>query len=160
MSKGGFGPPIWGPRKAVRLQIWVLGRLWASNFGSKRALGLKFGVLGRFVGKNGYPEGHQNRCRKTFLPRGSRFPKLFFEGYANYRELYKLDFGRKIGTQRDPKIDAEKHSCFEVLVLSKMLFYLGPRTALDLQLVVLGRFGDPGGLSPPKSSNVGNSAVI
>ena len=26
---GRFGPPIWGPRKAVRLQIWVLGRLWA-----------------------------------------------------------------------------------------------------------------------------------
>ena len=31
MSKGGFGPPIWGPRKALALQFGVPGKLRASK---------------------------------------------------------------------------------------------------------------------------------
>ena len=31
MSKGGFGPPIWGPRKALALQFRVPGKLRASK---------------------------------------------------------------------------------------------------------------------------------
>ena len=31
VSKGGFGPPIWGPRKALALQFGVPGKLRASK---------------------------------------------------------------------------------------------------------------------------------
>ena len=50
VSKGGFGPPIWGPRKALALQFGVPGKLRASKLVIFRIWGVfrvRFGGPGR-----------------------------------------------------------------------------------------------------------------
>ena len=49
-SEDGFGPPIWGPRKALALQCGVPEKLWGSKlviFRFWEVLGILLGVLGR-----------------------------------------------------------------------------------------------------------------
>ena len=66
--------------RKIRSSIYVY-MYRPSNFESKRALGLKFGVLGQFHRRNQYPEVPQNRCTKTNPASRFSFSKmLFFQG--------------------------------------------------------------------------------